>query len=276
MEVKRVFACELRDGKPELLPKASLWEALRLNMMEHMVISFAGGGGKTSSMYCLADELAGRGKKVIVTTTTYIQRPEDRQVVLAERAQTVESFIKGHEEWAGPAVGWVLVAARAAEGGKLRGMELPEMEKLADLGDVLLVEADGAKRLPLKLPRDGEPVHLKSTHAVIGCAGLDCIGRPWKEKCFRFELAPQVFGRHMEEELITPGRVAEILTSDKGTRKGTGDAQYRVLLNKADDEKRLSAAKEVAKVLGESWAGCCVVTSFRAAEAKSGNHGQER
>lgn len=262
MEVKRAFACELRDGKPEMLPKTSLWEALRLNMMEHMVISFAGGGGKTSSMYCLADELAGWGKRIIVTTSTHIQHPEDRQVVLAERAETVESFIKDHEEWANPAGGWVLVTARSTDEGKLRGMELPEMEKLADLGDVLLVEADGAKRLPLKLPRDGEPVHLKSTHAVIGCTGLDCIGRPWKEKCFRFELAPQVFGRQMEEERITPCHVAEILTSDKGTRKGTGHAQYRMLLNKADDEERLSDAKEVVRALGGSWAGRCVVTSF--------------
>ena len=262
MEVKRAFSCELRDGKPEMIPKTSLWEALRLDMKEHMVISFAGGGGKTSSMYCLADELAGRGKRVIVTTSTHIQCPEDRQVVLAEKAETVESFIKDHEEWAFPAVGWVLVTARPTAEGKLRGMELPEMEKLADLGDVLLVEADGAKRLPLKLPRDGEPVHLERTHAVIGCAGLDCIGRPWKEKCFRFELVPEVFGRQMEEEQITPGHVAKILTSDKGTRKGTGYAEYRILLNKADDEERLSAAEEVAKALGESWAGRCVVTSF--------------
>ena len=264
MELKHVYACELRDGKPELLPRTSLWEALRLNMMEHMVISLAGGGGKTSSMYCLADELADRGKRVIVTTSTHIQHPGDRQVVLAERAGTVERFIRNHEKRAVSDGGWVLVTARPAAGGKLRGMELMEMEKLAELGDVLLVEADGARRLPLKLPRDGEPVHLKSTHAVIGCAGLDCIGRPWREKCFRYELGYRVFGRQMETEQITPSHVAEILTSDKGTRKGTGDAQYRILLNKADDEERLSAAKEVARAMGGSWAGCCTVTSFSA------------
>lgn len=264
MKVKSVFACEFQNGKPEMLPKASLWEALRLDMKDHMVISFAGGGGKTSSMYGLADELAAGGKRVIVTTSTHIQHPEDRCVVLAEEAETVESFIKDHEEWASPHGGWVLVTARPTAVGKLRGMELSEMEKLADLGDVLLVEADGAKCLPLKLPRDGEPVHLGNTYAVIGCAGLDCIGRLWKEKCFRFELAPQVFGRQMEKERITSGHVAEILINHKGTRKGTGVAQYRILLNKADDEERLSAAKEVAEALGESWADRCVVTSFLA------------
>ena len=35
------------------------------------VIAIVGGGGKTTLMYCLADELKRRGK-VIVTTTTHI------------------------------------------------------------------------------------------------------------------------------------------------------------------------------------------------------------
>lgn len=262
MKLKRAFACELQAGKAVMIPRNSLWEALSLPMKEHMIISFAGGGGKTTSMFWLADELAGLGKRVIVTTSTHIRRPQNRHIVPAEKAETVENFIKDHEEWAFPSGGWVLVAARPAEEGKLKSMELSQLEKLAALSDVLLVEADGAKCLPLKLPREGEPVHLNGTDAVIGCAGLDCIGKSWEEMCFRFYLASEIFGRSMKKAEILPEHAAGILISEKGTRKGVGAAEYRMILNKADDEERMAAAEAVVKAMGESWTGKCAVTHF--------------
>lgn len=262
MKLKKALACELQAGKTVMIPQNSLWEALRLPVKEHMIISFAGGGGKTTSMFWLADELAGLGKRVMVTTSTHIGRPQNRQIVTAQKAETVENFIKDHEEWAHPPGGWVLVTAQPAEGGKLKSMELSQMEKLAALSDVLLVEADGAKCLPLKLPREGEPVHLDGTDAVIGCAGLDCIGRPWEETCFRFHLAPEIFGRSMEKTEVLPEHAARILISEKGTRKNAGTAEYRMILNKADDEERTAAAEAVVKAMGESWGGKCAVTCF--------------
>ncbi len=38
--------------------------------------------------------------------------------------------------------------------------------------------------------------------------------------------------------------------------------EYRILLNKADNEYRLSDGIRVMECMGEEWAGRCVMTSF--------------
>lgn len=262
MGLKSVYTLNGRQGKTAVTRRSCLWEALGFPLKDHMVICFTGGGGKTSAMFALADELADMGKRVIVSTSTHIFYPENRKVVLAEQAGTVKDFLKDDQEWHSGHTGQVLVTGQPAGEGKLKGMALLEMEQLSGLSDVLLVEADGAKRLPLKIPREGEPVLLKGTHGVVGCAGLDAIGSPWEEKCFRWELVKAAFGWQTEKSFITPAQAARILVSSNGTRKGAESMEYRILLNKADNESRLFQGIQVMECLGEEWAGRCVMTSF--------------
>ena len=54
----------------------SLIEALDLGPREH--IAFGGGGGKTSLMFALAEELTGRNKTVLSSTTTKVSYKEAR------------------------------------------------------------------------------------------------------------------------------------------------------------------------------------------------------
>lgn len=261
MKLKSVYATEVTGGNIQLRKKDTLWEALRIPLKEPMIVAFTGGGGKTTAMYCLADELAGQGKRVIVTTSTHIFRPHNRVVAEAADFKTVNDFITAHKEYSSMA-GWILVTGLPAIEGKLKGMDVSELERLTLLCDVLLVEADGAKRLPIKIPGIKEPVLPEGTNAVVGCMGLNCIGEPWEEKCFRFELAPQVFGNQTMNQRITPSDAAQILTSTNGTRKGVDFMEYRILINKADDKMQLSYAKAVAEAMGEHWAQHCAVTSF--------------
>ena len=44
---------------------------------ERRVISLVGGGGKTTTMYALAEIFREEGKKVIVTTSTHLQAPPE-------------------------------------------------------------------------------------------------------------------------------------------------------------------------------------------------------
>src|SRR5579884_2692577 len=46
-----------------------------LALPAHPLIAIVGAGGKTTTMYTLADELAAQGKRVITTTTTQIFIP---------------------------------------------------------------------------------------------------------------------------------------------------------------------------------------------------------
>lgn len=48
--------------------------------MAQEVITFAGGGGKTTSVYTYAAKLAADGKKVLIMTTTHMGMPERREI----------------------------------------------------------------------------------------------------------------------------------------------------------------------------------------------------
>lgn len=49
---------------------------------------------------------------------------------------------------------------------------------------MVLLEADGAKRMPCKVPAAHEPVLLPESDIVLTVAGLSALGRPLREVCF--------------------------------------------------------------------------------------------
>ena len=50
--------------------------------------------------------------------------------------------------------------------------------KYSNISLRILCEGDGSKRLPIKLPKDGEPIFFPKTDTVIGVIGLSCLGKP--------------------------------------------------------------------------------------------------
>ena len=48
-------------------------ELLQIDYEKYPVIAVVGGGGKTSLIYRLTDELIDKGKRVIITTTTHME-----------------------------------------------------------------------------------------------------------------------------------------------------------------------------------------------------------
>lgn len=241
--------------------KVSLWvdlsdkgllEALDIRNRIPRVISLVGGGGKTTVMYELAEELESIGKKVIVTTSTHIRKPADYRTVTAERAEELKKIPWDHG---------ILVTGREAEDGKLKGMAEEELEKLSAYCDVLLIEADGAKCLPLKVPMIHEPVIIPATELVIACAGLDCVGRPFKDYCFRYEKACGLLEKR-PEDIISEEDVAEILCSLEGSRKAVEGREYRIILNKADDEERKRMAERIIGHCRKEYTGITAVTAF--------------
>lgn len=224
------------------------------------VISLVGGGGKTSTMYELADELAALGKRVIVTTSTHIFRPSNRCVILAESVKELDQGI-----WDGVKWGGVIVAGRrSAVPDKLTSFFEYEIGLLAVICDVLLIEADGAKCLPFKLPREYEPVIIPQTDVVIGCVGLDCVGASFAEKCFCWQLCGSALGYEVKgTDVIREEDVAAVLLSSQGTRKGAKDGCYRIVINQADEEERLNQAVKIASLVGKKGSFPCAITSYR-------------
>src|SRR5512139_2166707 len=65
----------------------SLARALRVE--RRSVVSFVGGGGKTTSMFRLAGELSAAGFRVVTTTTTHISK---EQTLMAPASVTLEEM----------------------------------------------------------------------------------------------------------------------------------------------------------------------------------------
>lgn len=230
-----------QEQNGQMMPMSSLWEALALEEVPHAVISLVGAGGKTSTMYQLAEECRARGKRVIVTTSTHIACPKEYPVAVIQKAEQLSSIY-------GEKLPQVLVVAgeRIEDKNKLTGMQISELGRLAEYCDVLLIEADGSRRLPFKICAEHEPVICDVTQGVIGCVGVSAVGQRWKDACFRWERMEGC----LEQETIQPRQVAEILADrNVGMRKRAGDRAYRVILNQVDDEERLGIAQEIVGYL---------------------------
>lgn len=86
------------------------------------------------------------------------------------------------------------MAGVPAEQGKLTALPLEQLTCWMAQADIVLLEADGAKRMPCKAPAAHEPVLLPESDVVLGVAGLYALGRPLREVCFRLEQACALLG----------------------------------------------------------------------------------
>ena len=111
------------------------------------VIALVGAGGKTTLMYALAEAFAGNGMNVLVTTTTHILRPEQRY--WAENEEKVKKLWQQ---------GIYAVVGEPCENGKLKAVPEEKLSSYMQIADIVLMEADGAKRKPCKVPAAQEPV----------------------------------------------------------------------------------------------------------------------
>ena len=190
------------------------------------VTAIIGGGGKTTLMETLAGELSKKGK-VIITTTTHIYRPEQYETLLDADEAAVSAALERS--------GIVCVASQA-ESGKLCAPRL-SMGTLAQLADFVLVEADGAKRLPLKAHASHEPVIPPCAQRVVAVVGIDGIGKPIGAACHRSARYAQL-ALADEEALVTPEIAARVLNAEGGFD--------RVYINKVESAADYEAAQAMA------------------------------
>lgn len=207
------------------------------------MISIVGAGGKTTTMFYLANKYASAGKNVIVTTSTHIGIPQERHVYIieeAEEAQDIRKKIKEHF-LAFPS-SFLVIAAR--EGKHTHKLCSPKEEYFAvfsEMADMVIVEADGSRQLPLKVPREHEPNILQGTKQIVVVAGMDAIGQKAREICFAYEQAKGLYGWD-DEHCITRDDVLTILTDTRAGLKHASDLKKIFVLNKADDAQKMESA----------------------------------
>ena len=189
------------------------------------VTAIIGGGGKTSLMYRLAEELPGR---VLVCTSTRILPPPHLPLVTGTEPD-LDQALETHR---------VVCAGTPAERGKL-GASQVAFGALEALADWVLVEADGSKGLPLKAHLPHEPVIPPEANNVILVQGADGFGRPVSEVCHRPEVWAALAGCGLEDP-VTPEALARVI---RGEGLGHG-----IFVNKTETPETWAAARALGEL----------------------------
>ncbi|MBK8796749.1 MAG: putative selenium-dependent hydroxylase accessory protein YqeC [Anaerolineales bacterium] len=152
---------------------------LALNPATPDVVSMVGGGGKSSTAFRLAAEVAALGKRAVIAPSTRIA---------AFQTAWAPAFV----EVSGAEIPWDELERQLARyqycllggpvvGDRRLGLEAAQIDALARRAAelqiaVITVEADGSKMRPVKAPADHEPVLPDATTHLAPVAGLNAIG----------------------------------------------------------------------------------------------------
>lgn len=195
------------------------------------VTAVIGGGGKTTLLRTLGEELAAAGKRVLLCTSTKLFPFPD---LLNLTVPSEEALLEALESRR------LICAGTPVPGtGKLAAPSIP-MTRLAELADYVLVEADGSAGRPLKAHAPYEPVIPPEANQAILVVGASGFGRPIAQAAHR----PALYARlanAAEDAPATPETEAAVLLAE-----GLPD---RVFLNQVETaEARAHAAALAARL----------------------------
>lgn len=237
-------------GRAEAVLSQRFSQALELQRGD--LVSLVGAGGKTGLLEALASEQAAGGQAVLATTTTHIFRPSGAVL------------IEPHEDWLPERIeralapGKCLTVAASSQTGeagpKLKGLAPQSVDWLweENVAQLILVEADGARRLPLKAPRPHEPVIPLATTLLVGVLGLSGLGQPVDEENVLAVPEFCALTGAQPGQAVEPAHLAALATHARGLFKKAPSRVRRVLvLNQGELPGAAQAARQVAEIVGE-------------------------
>jgi len=193
------------------------------------VVALVGAGGKTSTLVALGHELADAGLRVLATTTTRIAVD---QLDLMPYATTLERGTR-HLSLALGENRFVFLYEEIRR-NKVHGPSSAIVTHLLDGidSDVMLIEADGSRGLPLKAPRAHEPVIPSEATLVIPIASLSVLGQPLDEDhVYNAAAIDERYGFGIGNRVKSPW-VAQVLRDEELGLRGIPDrARVIALLN---------------------------------------------
>lgn len=192
------------------------------------VTAVIGGGGKTTLLRTLGEELAERNRVLLCTTTKIFPFPG---LPCANTREELDALRRKHR---------LLCAGTPVSGtGKLTAPSV-HMTELVSWFDYILVEADGSAQRPFKAHAAHEPVIPAEANQVICVVGACGFGRPVEEAVHRPELYARLAGVSVEDA-ATPETEAAVLRAE--------GMHHRIYVNQTEDPSDLAAAKALAALL---------------------------
>ena len=155
-----------------------------------LIIAVVGSGGKTTYIHEQAMAYRAQGKRVLVTTTTHMY--EEPDTLVTNDAKEICTCLQEK--------GYCMAGQRAQE-GKIAALSPEVLARAAQCADIVLVEADGSRGLPVKLPAAHEPVIPDGVDEIVVVMGFFAVGRTIEEVCHRPQLVCRCLGEPLSHHL---------------------------------------------------------------------------
>jgi probable selenium-dependent hydroxylase accessory protein YqeC len=221
-----------------------------INLPPLPLISIVGAGGKTTTMYTLASELASQGRRVITTTTTNIYFPKQGETdTLIVSPETLTLLKMVNAAW--QQHHRVTVAGRVIGAGKLAGLQPDQPYQLLTKSgaNVVIVEADGARHSMIKAPAEHEPVVPPQTNVALLMMSAEAINQPLSaEIAHRPGRVAAVLGIN-QGDVLTPAHIARLMTSEQGAMKNIPEMAMVYVLITHVIEEGMDAVREVVSLV---------------------------
>jgi len=196
------------------------------------LVSIAGGGGKTTTLFELGKGLC--GYSVLLTTTTKIMKPAPSPLyrILEDSCSDTGLWDEIKKDRSIPLV---YGCCSDAYPGKLTGVSFSFLKEAREFFEYIIVESDGSARRPLKAPASHEPVISPETDIFIGIIGLDALFQKGDETTVhRPELFASIRFKDPEEP-VTKDDLIRLINHREGLFKNAPpNCRKVILLNKAD------------------------------------------
>ncbi len=208
-------------------------------------IAVLGGGGKTSFMFQVGNELASQFEKVLLTSITKAGPENTIPIFLPDDKGKFDIELKFTKQ--NP----VFLLREKIHQNKYRGISEMDLNKIRHSVDITVFEADGARNLPLKAHNNHDPIVPQfATHAVI-LIGADVVdthirdGKVHRPElfCEKWQLTPN--------DVLSSEIIANVVTHPNGyLSKINTQIPITYFVNKAGVYPK--EAESLAKAIGQS------------------------
>lgn len=200
------------------------------------VAAVVGCGGKTSLIGVLAEENA--HKRVLISTTTKIYPPEGVNC-LPDLAACLTHI---------PQQGVQCMGILDEASGKLSGLPENALADIAKQYDLVLLEADGSRGLPMKGWRSGEPAVPPFCTHTIGVASIGALGlRVSERNVLREQLFRRLTGTGCGDTVSAETLERMICGGEGMFRNGVGE--LHIVVNQAEDEGSKQQSRDLLEMV---------------------------
>ena len=208
------------------------------------VVSVTGSGGKTTTIEQLALYWAAQGKSVLVTTTTKMAHPERHRYPFGHY-----HLVSGGDDRLPPPTAKTITLYGMEKGEKIVPVEDSLLRNAIGRFDHILIEADGARGLPLKIHALRDPVIPAFSHVVLALVGLGATDHRLDD---RVMYLPQQYRQLTKDSSETVSEKTYRILADhpEGILKGCSHIPVLICFNQCDTIKEERARNIVNTMNG--------------------------